>query len=188
MLRSSLCRLNLCATEAAVVVHRHGGFSQHIVCVPKMGNVGEAPKGERKSCFPRTHFAKSEQLHPKLPQCFSLSVRNSSPEASPAPSPTHSHPAGVPWCTTPSAKLTRFAPFLIIQRHKRSSWEGPQAFSYCCFTRALGHPMVGLAPGREGTVAGGRGQPGSRGSRRGGILLTPALLWDVMVRQVKRQR
>ena len=184
MLPSSFYRLNLlCATEAAVVVHRDGGSSQHIACVPKMGNAGEAPKGERQSCFPRTYFAKSEQqLCPKLPQCFSPSVNNSSPETSPAPSLSCGHPVGVPWRTSPSAKLSRFAPFLTIGRHKRSSWEGPRAFSYRCFTHALGHPMAGLAPGREGTVAGGQGQLGSRGSGWRGVLLTLALLWDVMVR------
>lgn len=178
MLPSSLCGLDLLrATEAAVAVHRDRGSLQHIACVLKMGNAGEAPKGERQICFPRTYFAKSEQqLRPKL-QCFSPSVNNSSPEASLALSPTRGHPAGVSLCTSLSAKLSRFVPFLTIRRRKRSSWEGPWACSYCCFTHALGHPMEGLVPGREGTVAGGQGQPGRRG-----IFLTPALLQDILVR------
>lgn len=55
----------------------------------------------------------------------------------------------------------------------------------CCFTHVLGYPMAGLAPGREETVAGGQGQ---LGSRRGGwrlVLLTLALLWDVMVKEAE---
>lgn len=51
MLPSSLHRLYLLhATEAAVVVHRDGGSSQHKTCVPKRDNAGKAPKGERQSC------------------------------------------------------------------------------------------------------------------------------------------
>lgn len=192
MLPSSLYGLNLVRdTEAAVVVHRDGGFSQHTTCVPKMGNVGEAPKGGRQSCFPRTHFQNQNNYAQSYHSVSSLylwwEVNDSSPEASPALSPTHGCPVGVCWCATRSARLSRFDPFLMIRRHKRSSWEGPRAFNYCHFTHTLGLPMVVLAPVREGTVAGGQGQPGSRKSGRGGILLLPALLWDVMVRQVKQQ-
>lgn len=149
----------------------------------KMGDAGEAPKGESQSCFPRTYFAKSEQLCPKLPQCFSLSANQSSPEASPAPSPTCGHPAAAPWGISPSAKLSRFAPFLTARRHQRSSQEGPRTFSYCCFIYVLGQSVAGLTLGREGAAAGGQGQPGSRWSRWRGLLLTLALLWDVTVRE-----
>lgn len=45
--------------------------------------------------------AKSEQLYLKLPQCFSPSVINSYPEASPVPSPSHAYPCRCPWYTSP---------------------------------------------------------------------------------------
>jgi len=183
MLPSSLYRLNLhCVAEVAAVVHRDGGSAQHVACVPEMGNAGAAPEGERLRCFPRTDFAKSEeQLCPKPPQCFSPSAKNSSPEASTASSPSRGHHVSVPGVPAPLPSSLDLPHFWQTEGIRDSLGKGCEP-SGTAASHAAGHPVVGLAPGREGTAAGGQGQLGSRASRRRAVVLAPALLWDVMVR------
>lgn len=105
---------------------------------------------DRESCFPRTYFAKSEQLCPKLLQCFFPSANNSSPEAFPAPSPSHGHPAGAPGVPAPLPSSPDLPYFWRSEGIRDPLGEGQRAWWLLLHTRAwLPHGRVGSWQGRD---------------------------------------